>query len=178
MINQDQNTSTENPTCCICLQHLDNVGIKKIRCGHEFHRNCIQEWTKRRPSCPICRSYTPNSTPSRTQQYNRNLYLRRYTISPIENQWNNDRINLNGVIDQRGVNIIDLAGENLSIREILIFIIIILICMILLILYNSTMKSCLCDKKWEPNQTHKVEYHWWFSSSTTFIRPAICCYIC
>ena len=29
--------------------------------------------------------------------------------------------------------------------------------MIIIILYNMVMDSCLCNKKWEPNQTQKIE---------------------
>ena len=169
--------SSNEFTCCICLQDLNRAGNKtSIRCGHSFHRKCIQEWTKRKPSCPICRAEIPLYIPRRTQEANRNVHIRRNTIQPMEDQWNLNRFN--GLMDQRGVNLIDLTGENLSLREILITIIIILICIILVILYNEIMKSCLCDKQWEPYQTYKIEYKWYFATPTTFSRPPICCYIC
>lgn len=58
-------------TCAICLDEY-NVG-DRLRvldsCGHCFHRACIDTWTKRRPSCPVCTASTnepPSPTPVHT----------------------------------------------------------------------------------------------------------------
>jgi hypothetical protein len=43
--------------CAICLQ--EKVGaLTKLRCGHEFHGDCVQQWfiSSRTRSCPICRT--------------------------------------------------------------------------------------------------------------------------
>lgn len=46
------------PTCSICLNPVRSTrGSTPIRCGHVFHKRCIDEW-KARPnghSCPVCR---------------------------------------------------------------------------------------------------------------------------
>ena len=40
-------------TCCICLeqQNLDTVLIK---CGHFFHKKCINKWIEQKRTCPNC----------------------------------------------------------------------------------------------------------------------------
>ena len=41
--------------CCICLEKNDSPWTTS-QCAHSFHATCISEWSKRNPSCPICRS--------------------------------------------------------------------------------------------------------------------------
>jgi len=40
--------------CPICLSSTNSV--VKLNCNHEFHKDCISEWFKVNPSCPICRN--------------------------------------------------------------------------------------------------------------------------
>ena len=44
----------ENIQCCICYQD-DNKVTRKLKCGHEFHLDCIELWLTEKNSCPICR---------------------------------------------------------------------------------------------------------------------------
>ncbi|KAF6166909.1 hypothetical protein GIB67_020138 [Kingdonia uniflora] len=48
-------TSTEQPTCPVCLERLDQDmgGILTTICNHSFHCSCISKWTD--SSCPVCR---------------------------------------------------------------------------------------------------------------------------
>jgi hypothetical protein len=42
--------------CVVCLSnYLHGEEVRKLRCQHEFHSSCIDEWLVRNPSCPICR---------------------------------------------------------------------------------------------------------------------------
>lgn len=42
--------------CCICMESLGNGEENKIMaCGHVYHRDCIDKWTKKHSSCPTCR---------------------------------------------------------------------------------------------------------------------------
>ncbi|KAF3947181.1 hypothetical protein ACB098_05G074800 [Castanea mollissima] len=48
-------SSTEQPTCPVCLERLDQEmsGILTTICNHSFHCSCISKWTD--SSCPVCR---------------------------------------------------------------------------------------------------------------------------
>ncbi|KHN22420.1 BRCA1-associated protein [Glycine soja] len=48
-------TSTELPTCPVCLERLDQDtgGILTTICNHSFHCSCISKWAD--SSCPVCR---------------------------------------------------------------------------------------------------------------------------
>ena len=47
----------ETETCSICLNPARKTrGIKDLRCGHRFHKKCINEWAvKGAGTCPMCR---------------------------------------------------------------------------------------------------------------------------
>ena len=42
--------------CPVCLQQIRVSDRLETPCHHRFHRGCIQEWTKTKKTCPICRS--------------------------------------------------------------------------------------------------------------------------
>ncbi|XVF86370.1 hypothetical protein PTKIN_Ptkin18bG0034400 [Pterospermum kingtungense] len=48
-------SSTEQPSCPVCLERLDQdaSGILTTICNHSFHCFCISKWTD--SSCPVCR---------------------------------------------------------------------------------------------------------------------------
>ena len=53
------------PECSICLVATGKTrSTKELRCGHKFHKACIDEWTRKggeQVSCPMCRkSINPN----------------------------------------------------------------------------------------------------------------------
>eukprot|EP01065_Artemidia_motanka_P010939 TRINITY_DN1588_c0_g1_i2.p1 TRINITY_DN1588_c0_g1~~TRINITY_DN1588_c0_g1_i2.p1 ORF type:complete len:381 (+),score=57.11 TRINITY_DN1588_c0_g1_i2:52-1194(+) len=53
----------EGDLCGVCLDDLseNKVGIVQLRCGHGFHRDCIEQWLKRKNNCPICRAKDPTN---------------------------------------------------------------------------------------------------------------------
>ncbi|XP_010488963.2 PREDICTED: E3 ubiquitin-protein ligase MBR1-like [Camelina sativa] len=43
--------------CCICQEEYvegDNLGT--LKCGHEFHKDCIKQWVMIKNLCPICKT--------------------------------------------------------------------------------------------------------------------------
>lgn len=46
--------------CSICFEEILNNDLKSLKCGHYFHKNCIDSWLKINPICPYCREYTNN----------------------------------------------------------------------------------------------------------------------
>ncbi|CAL4902782.1 unnamed protein product [Urochloa decumbens] len=47
----------ENARCVICLEEYklkDSVG--KLKCGHDYHADCIKKWLQVKNVCPICKA--------------------------------------------------------------------------------------------------------------------------
>lgn len=42
--------------CSICLDGMFGLNCSRLSCRHVFHENCINEWFKEKPNCPICRN--------------------------------------------------------------------------------------------------------------------------
>lgn len=45
--------------CPICYQRLNRRPTATTVCGHEFHVDCLNRWTARTATCPICRRRLP-----------------------------------------------------------------------------------------------------------------------
>jgi hypothetical protein len=48
--------STEQE-CAICLDDINIKDMKILECNHKYHKECIDEWTKKKQICPYCRRY-------------------------------------------------------------------------------------------------------------------------
>ena len=43
--------------CSICgKEHIKIEDLKVLQCNHIWHRECINEWFKKKYSCPLCRN--------------------------------------------------------------------------------------------------------------------------
>ena len=51
------NKKVFNEKCSICLEKLDFNEKRQFRCGHYFHKDCIDKWFKSSMSlkCPYCK---------------------------------------------------------------------------------------------------------------------------
>ena len=47
--------SENDNICSICLEELKLYQIKRLKCNHSFHINCINKWKIKKNICPICR---------------------------------------------------------------------------------------------------------------------------
>ena len=46
----------EEDVCPVCLEKVEQ-DKEVLKCGHEFHQLCIEEWLRHQTSCPTCRSF-------------------------------------------------------------------------------------------------------------------------
>jgi hypothetical protein len=70
--------------CVICQgTMLYPILTKTLRCGHRFHRKCIDQWTATNPSCPSCRTSIEPELPH---------HLRTRISMPISSNINNTNI--------------------------------------------------------------------------------------
>jgi hypothetical protein len=59
-------------TCPICLlKFVDkdesdetNLGVRLPKCGHVFHKACLEKWLEHTNSCPMCRFEFPTDDPN------------------------------------------------------------------------------------------------------------------
>ena len=42
--------------CPICMDILASREISRLRCGHSFHKTCVDEWLAEHRTCPMCRA--------------------------------------------------------------------------------------------------------------------------
>uniref|UniRef100_A0A6B2LUE7 RING-type domain-containing protein n=1 Tax=Arcella intermedia TaxID=1963864 RepID=A0A6B2LUE7_9EUKA len=46
----------EDTQCSICLNQYEiNQKLRRLKCFHCFHQECIDEWLKTSKKCPICK---------------------------------------------------------------------------------------------------------------------------
>ncbi|CAK7337701.1 unnamed protein product [Dovyalis caffra] len=51
-----EGSNSEDEPCCICQEeYADEDDLGKLRCGHDFHFNCIKKWLVEKNNCPICK---------------------------------------------------------------------------------------------------------------------------
>lgn len=153
--------------CCICFENL-NMFSKKLTCGHVLHHNCYLKWVERNPTCPLCRVRIHN-IPTRRENNHRPIdyFLDRELNLPFyDNVYNYDMVDL-----------IDLQGAQLTIRDVIIFILITIISILVVLIGDNLWHTCLCDQTWDFNQTYKVEYKWW-GRPYYYKRYAFCTYVC
>eukprot|EP00553_Chaetoceros_curvisetus_P007467 CAMPEP_0204622652 /NCGR_PEP_ID=MMETSP0717-20131115/8336_1 /ASSEMBLY_ACC=CAM_ASM_000666 /TAXON_ID=230516 /ORGANISM="Chaetoceros curvisetus" /LENGTH=382 /DNA_ID=CAMNT_0051637457 /DNA_START=31 /DNA_END=1179 /DNA_ORIENTATION=+ len=45
----------EDPSCCICLcEYEEGEMLTQLKCGHVYHKECIDSWCKNHVTCPLC----------------------------------------------------------------------------------------------------------------------------
>lgn len=51
---QSSTSKSPEPNCAICLGKIEDKAVTD-RCFHSFCKTCLQEWSKVKPECPVCR---------------------------------------------------------------------------------------------------------------------------
>ena len=89
----------KNMDCAVCYNSLSSNSVSDLqqgkdsriviaKCGHAYHRSCIDPWIKQNPRCPLCASSWLESTPV------------DYTLSipPVQNSPKINKLELEGDI--------------------------------------------------------------------------------
>lgn len=50
-------TESCHSQCSICLNDIEIPHLIQLKCGHEFHASCIDEWKTVSNTCPLCRAH-------------------------------------------------------------------------------------------------------------------------
>ncbi|XP_007061677.2 leukemia NUP98 fusion partner 1 isoform X3 [Chelonia mydas] len=45
----------DSDPCVICHDDLETGSIVELHCMHSFHKECIEKWLLKKPTCPTCR---------------------------------------------------------------------------------------------------------------------------
>jgi len=76
--------------CPICYGTMLYPSLTKtLRCGHKFHRKCIEQWNATNTSCPLCRTSIEPEIP---------YHLQRHISMPISTNINNTINRVNALI--------------------------------------------------------------------------------
>lgn len=52
----DSHKCTKMDTCSVCLETMEiGADVCALPCAHVFHKNCIEQWARRKSTCPMCR---------------------------------------------------------------------------------------------------------------------------
>ena len=62
-IRLDARQCCESDTCTICTICISDYSkgdmVHELPCKHVFHAQCIEEWIKYKPECPLCKNAVP-----------------------------------------------------------------------------------------------------------------------
>jgi len=69
---------TEDATCVICLSHYEPEELlRRLPCGHHFHKECVDEWLGVSGRCPLCVRGVTEGPPEATGEPARGRRRRR-----------------------------------------------------------------------------------------------------
>ncbi|CAM0948745.1 unnamed protein product [Alopecurus aequalis] len=63
---REGDASAAEASCAVCLGDYDRGDVLRVLpgCDHSFHRPCVDQWLRLRPSCPVCRTPPAPTAPS------------------------------------------------------------------------------------------------------------------
>ena len=65
----------DNDQCSVCFEKQCNTML--LPCLHEFHADCIIQWTEKQFTCPLCRVEITHFVPKRADAKNRHQDFRK-----------------------------------------------------------------------------------------------------
>ena len=64
--------------CPICYEEMTNK-TTQLKCGHTFHKHCIDRWAEQQCTCPYCRAVFRFKTSPDTMMFMMMLTIVAYT---------------------------------------------------------------------------------------------------
>lgn len=58
-IDFDPPSESHTEQCSICMENENIHKLEKTFCNHYFHKECLNNWKKKNPCCPLCRTELP-----------------------------------------------------------------------------------------------------------------------
>ena len=110
-----EKANLQGDVCSICLGAMSVLGtVKKVGCGHLYHKSCLREVVERAPSieaakCPLCRAYLVDGSHSETNNGNGPAQVNPGDGEAAEEGVNNN--NVNGGINAANGNNADNNGD-------------------------------------------------------------------
>lgn len=83
--------SEQQDSCVICMRNFNTqkprTFVKRLKCSHVYHSECVNEWLNKEFTCPLCRTFLFYPVDNRDlldcQPY------RKYFLVPVTpTQWN------------------------------------------------------------------------------------------
>ena len=69
--------SSNDHSCVICLdEYEDGDEVRVLKCGHKYHKDCIDTWLKNSVQCPFCKR------PIDTHEFDNRAPMRAARVSP------------------------------------------------------------------------------------------------
>ena len=66
---RDEIPDAFSTACSVCLDDFnEGETLRRFSCKHVFHAHCVDEWLKRRPTCPNCRMDIRQNDQQETQR--------------------------------------------------------------------------------------------------------------
>ena len=55
-VDQNYEDSSTRKMCAVCLEdYKRNDLVRRLYCSHQYHEECLREWTKKKINCPVCK---------------------------------------------------------------------------------------------------------------------------
>jgi hypothetical protein len=108
-------TPESDYSCSICIDVIDEETITLKRCGHTFHKFCIQQWYQKSNTCPLCRRIIKDIFKIRMKLNNRKIfnYKCNFAVELLENKLQFRYIKKNNII----INNITFVKKNIPINN-------------------------------------------------------------
>lgn len=102
--------------CSICLDDIEEIDKMILRCGHIYHKECINSWLKVSYNCPYCRAVVRNNFRMRYGWFSYTIYINIDNIEFSRNGKIKKRYLLRNI---KSVEIVSMVGRKTDLKFII-----------------------------------------------------------